>query len=81
VANLKGPAQEHRHRGRRDGALGVEKGRHRLSPTGPRQRASPASRRLRQRGETIEAIIEDCDYLSLKLDDLSFASAIFANLR
>ena len=33
VANLKGPAQEHRHHGRRDGGHSVEKGRHRLSPT------------------------------------------------
>jgi hypothetical protein len=46
VANLKGPAQEGRHRGRRDGAHGVEKGWHRLSPTGRRQRISPAPCRL-----------------------------------
>ena len=55
VANLKGPAQEGWHTGRREGGRGVEKGRHRLSPTGRRQRASPASCRLRQRDETIEA--------------------------
>jgi hypothetical protein len=34
VANLKGPAQEDRPAGRREGGPGVEKGRHRLSPTG-----------------------------------------------
>ncbi len=64
VANLKGPAQEDRHYGRRGGGRGVEKGRHRLSPTGRRQRASPASCRLRQRNGPREVVIESCVRLS-----------------
>jgi hypothetical protein len=42
VANLKGPAQEHRHIQRKDGGHVREKGRNRLTPTGRRQRISPA---------------------------------------
>ena len=54
VANLKGPAQEIRHAGRREGGRGVEKGGHRLCQFGAND-ATASCRPCRRRG-LIEAL-------------------------
>lgn len=77
MTNLTVPAEEDRHTGRRDGGHSVENGRHRLSPSGRRQRFSTylvgsLKERLRK------VLMERCDHLSRR--DERSPPPIFANL-
>lgn len=56
VANLKGPAQETRRAGRREGGRSVEKGRHRPSQPGANDEPATASCRPCRRHGLIEAL-------------------------